>query len=242
MQRLQEDIKRYIVVNGLRAGMQLPPEPVLMEALGTSRNSLREAIKSLQGLGIVIIRHGMGTYVAEPSLGPLISTLGFHTSLSVQGDLQGIAELLEARQILESHMVARALRHPDGIDIDELERAVNDMREAAAGDEGHYVTEPDWRFHKTLYAPLRNSLITELIRAFWEVFQRVDPDLPPMLDPPEAVVARHERILQAVRAGDADELEAAMSGHFDDVRLRIQSAMEAKAAQLTPAWKETQNG
>ncbi len=62
---LQEQIKKLIVDRRLPSGAPLPTEPELMEHLGASRNSVREALKALQAMGIVEIRHGFGTYVAR---------------------------------------------------------------------------------------------------------------------------------------------------------------------------------
>jgi DNA-binding FadR family transcriptional regulator len=58
---LQERIKKLIIDRRLASGAPLPTEPELMEYLGASRNSVREALKALQAMGIVEIRHGFGT-------------------------------------------------------------------------------------------------------------------------------------------------------------------------------------
>ena len=70
---------QLILDRRLRAGAPLPTEAELMEDLGVSRNSVREALKALQALDIVEIRHGYGTYVGQASLTPLIDGLTFRT-------------------------------------------------------------------------------------------------------------------------------------------------------------------
>ena len=59
-QAVQDEIKSYIVQYSLKPGDLLPPEAELAQQLGVSRNSVREAVKSLETLGIIESRprHG----------------------------------------------------------------------------------------------------------------------------------------------------------------------------------------
>ena len=61
----QERIKQYIVDNALRPGDPLPTEFDLSRSLGISRNSLREALKALETIGVVETRHGLGSFVGH---------------------------------------------------------------------------------------------------------------------------------------------------------------------------------
>ena len=60
---IQDQIKRFITDNRLGSGDLLPPEGQLVADLGVSRGSVREAIKALESLGIVEVRHGDGVRV-----------------------------------------------------------------------------------------------------------------------------------------------------------------------------------
>lgn len=68
--RVQREVVQLILDRKLQPGAPLPTEAELMEDLGISRNSVREALKALQALDIVEIRHGYGTYVGRASLTP----------------------------------------------------------------------------------------------------------------------------------------------------------------------------
>ncbi len=59
---------RYIVQNNLKSNDQLPSEAATAKELGVSRNTLREAYISLENEGIIVRRHGIGTFVANPPL------------------------------------------------------------------------------------------------------------------------------------------------------------------------------
>ena len=82
---LQDKIKSLIIKQNLKSGDLMPTENELIEQLGVSRSSLREAIKSL-ALHILDIRHGVGTFVSESSLVPMIRGLSFHTQLNLHND------------------------------------------------------------------------------------------------------------------------------------------------------------
>lgn len=82
MEQLQQGITDLILDRGLRIGDPVPPESELREVFGVSRNSLREALKMLQAVGIVEIRHGYGTFVAGHPLTALRRTLQFRARLS----------------------------------------------------------------------------------------------------------------------------------------------------------------
>ena len=69
---LQDKIKSLIIKQNLKSGDLMPTENELIEQLGVSRSSLREAIKSLEALHILDIRHGVGTFVSESSLVPIL--------------------------------------------------------------------------------------------------------------------------------------------------------------------------
>ena len=74
---VQESLRDYIESNGLKAGDPLPPETFLAQQLGVGRNSVREAIKALESLGILETRRGVGVFVKEFSFQPLLDNLAY---------------------------------------------------------------------------------------------------------------------------------------------------------------------
>ena len=98
---LQDKIKSLIIKQNLKSGDLMPTENELIEQLGVSRSSLREAVKSLEALHILDIRHGVGTFVSESSLVPMIRGLSFHTQLNLHNDHNQLINILDIREILE---------------------------------------------------------------------------------------------------------------------------------------------
>ncbi|WP_199434963.1 FadR/GntR family transcriptional regulator [Qaidamihabitans albus] len=216
---LQESIKRLIVDRGLAPGSPLPTESELMQELEVSRHPLREAMKALEAVGIVDIRHGYGTYVGSVPLSALESGLAFRSALSVRGDYADIRHLLEVREVLETGLVGRVLEAYDRLDFGTLEEAVAEMEGAA--EQGRYAPAQDWRFHETLYLPLGNALVLDLLQVFWKVFNALDAQLPRADDTPVETARSHRAILEALRARDEPALRAAVSEHFRGIRARV---------------------
>src|SRR3954451_6359645 len=149
---LQERIKKLIIDRRLPSGAPLPTEPELMEFLGASRNSVREALKALQAMGIVEIRHGFGTYVGPMSMAPMIEGLIFRTVAGHYRGEDSLLQLLELREAVETGLIARLAGRIPTADIEALDAIVRRMEAEAA--EGAVHAETDRAFHAALYGSL----------------------------------------------------------------------------------------
>ncbi len=142
----------------------MPTEAELGERLGISRNSVREALKALQAVDIIEVRHGFGTYVGECSLDPFAEALIFRGRRAVRGDRHDLAELVDVRHALEVGLVERLIAVITDDDLARLAARLDTLREyagrGAAGDAA------DRAFHEELYAPLGNRLMNQLLRVF----------------------------------------------------------------------------
>ncbi|MFI0821557.1 FadR/GntR family transcriptional regulator [Streptomyces sp. NPDC021098] len=218
---IQERIKRLIVDQRLPSGAPLPTETELMELLGVSRNSVREALKALQAMGIVEIRHGFGTYVGPMSMAPMIEGLIFRTVAGHYRGEDSLLQLLELREAVETGLIARLAGRIPAEDLDALDAIVGRMEAEAA--EGAVHAETDRAFHAALYGSLDNTLLSEVLEAFWDAFHRVRTDLVDVPTDPQETLAQHRRILESVRSGDALRAEEAIRDHFCNIRNRLRS-------------------
>ncbi|MBC3993906.1 FadR/GntR family transcriptional regulator [Streptomyces buecherae] len=219
---IQERIKRLIIDGRLPSGAPLPTEAELMELLGVSRNSVREALKALQAMGIVEIRHGFGTYVGAMSMAPMIEGLTFRTVAGHYRGEDSLLQLLELREALETGLLTRLVGRVPDADLATLDALVERM--AAEAERGPVRAETDRAFHAALYRGLDNQLLSEVLEAFWDAFHRVRTDLVDGTPDPQVTCEQHREILAAVRSGDTLRAEAAIRDHFGNIRTRLRSA------------------
>jgi DNA-binding FadR family transcriptional regulator len=216
---VQQAVKEIIHARRLAAGDPLPTESELMDELGIGRNSIREALKALQAVGIVDIRHGFGMFVGRMSLTGLVDELAFHSRITLQDSGNHLGYLIEIREVLESGLVQRLIDRHAGTDLSAVAEVMAQMEaEAARGD---VSPETDRLFHDMLYRPLDNPLVGQLLGAFWEVYHQLRDDLGAPDETSADVARKHREIYTAVTAGDRIAAATAMHAHFDGVRGRL---------------------
>ncbi|GAB3451103.1 FadR/GntR family transcriptional regulator [Actinophytocola sediminis] len=216
---IRDEITGLILSRGLKSGDPLPTETELVETLGVSRNSVREALKALQALDIVEIRHGYGTYVGRLSLDPLADGLTFRALHDIGRDLRSMEEILEVREALENALIRRVAATVPDTDLAALDEVTRRMSDRAKS--GETFADEDREFHEILYRSLNNALVTQLLRAFWDVFHRVNHRLG-VTDPhPLQTVRRHRAIVTALRKHDVARAEIAMTEHFRNLDVRV---------------------
>ncbi|MEV4312381.1 FadR/GntR family transcriptional regulator [Actinocrispum sp. NPDC049592] len=216
---IRDEIAALILDRGLRSGDPLPTETELMESLGVSRNSVREALKALQALDIVDIRHGHGTYVGKLSLDPLADGLTFRVLHGLGSDMSSLREILEVREALEGALVRRVAEDIPAADLTDLDDVIARMNERAQ--RGETFAEEDREFHELLYRSLDNGLVTQLLTAFWNVFHRVNHRLGVTDPDPVETVKLHRAIVTACRKHDVDRAEKAMHEHFRNLNAQV---------------------
>jgi GntR family transcriptional repressor for pyruvate dehydrogenase complex len=97
----------------LKPGAQLPSERELAETFKVSRASVREALRALEAEGLVTSRTGMGTFVAELPLEPLVAALA-----AVLSKKKGaLADIFEMRRLIEPQIASLAAERATQTDI-----------------------------------------------------------------------------------------------------------------------------
>jgi DNA-binding transcriptional regulator YhcF (GntR family) len=111
------------IANGeLTPGTRLPSENTLIERFAVSRTTLRTAIQSLIGRGLVQIRRGKGTFVAQPVITQELTELtGFVEDMQALGR-QASAQVQDRRIVAASETVARQLALPRGAAVARIQR------------------------------------------------------------------------------------------------------------------------
>lgn len=223
---VQASLRNYILENNLPSGASLPPENELARQLGVSRSAVREAIKGLETLGVIEIRHGAGLFVGSFSFEPLLNNLPF----SLVSNLKELADLLEIRHALETSLIAPAIQVMTPVQLDRLRQLVDQMRERAERGEMLFEEDPD--FHRALFEPLNNHVLLRLLDLFWLAFHKA-AEQADILDPnPRRTYLDHAAILTAVAAQDTEQARLALDKHYDGLGGRLKRVRQEREAQL----------
>jgi len=224
-------VKQYILDHKLQGGDPLPPETQLALDLGVGRSSVREAVKALQSLGIVEVRHGDGLYVREYNMDPILETLSF----GLRSGPTRLNELLQIRLWVEKAALEEAVYRINEVEIEEMDQLMQRWEEIAQEAqkpyEGRFAAELDEEFHRNLYNTLNNHTLNKLFEVFWIAFD--DLDLPLLeISAPMNTYEDHRQILEAVKMRDPSRAGELLDEHFDDVRARINLAMDVVPRQM----------
>lgn len=139
-------------------GSKLPTERKIAEQLGIGRNSAREAICVLHGMGVVERKQGSGNYVAEnigQSFGSMIQML-----LLLNGVTK--SEICEFRRAMEK--MAGNLLLKNGID-EKIKQKLSDLLHTMAELTGEPLAKQDKEFHDTLVFATKNNLLITIMQA-----------------------------------------------------------------------------
>jgi DNA-binding FadR family transcriptional regulator len=215
---LQEEIKNYIIQNDLRPGDPLPSEGDFARQLGTSRNSVREAVKSLEALGVLEARSGSGLFVRAFTFDSIIKNLPY----GLLFDEKSVADLVEVRAHLEYGMADRVIREVTREQLDVLQSIIERMHREA--ERGRYSSDDDRAFHEALYLNIDNLVLLEVLQIFWLVVVRAR-ELSQVVDPtdPLETFKSHEGIYEALVHGSVEQMRAAFDHHYGRWPLRLQS-------------------
>ncbi|MEP4464748.1 FadR/GntR family transcriptional regulator [Marinobacter alexandrii] len=191
-----ESLRQAIESGHWPLGSKLPVESELSEALGVSRNTVREAVRVLVHVGILETRQGDGTYVRSTrDAGETLRRIG-RTHL---------ADQLEVRLMLETEAAKLAATRRTDRDLRVMEEAL-DARAKAGASVADRVRH-DQAFHHSLVAPSHNSALSELYDYFShgirETIERTETEA----DLPEPSQEDHELLLAAVRRRDPVKAE-----------------------------------
>ncbi|SFR44161.1 transcriptional regulator, GntR family [Marinobacter daqiaonensis] len=183
-----ESLRNAIQTSQWNVGERLPVEAELSEALGVSRNTVREAVRVLAHVGMLETRQGDGTYVR--------STRDPGEALR-RASRSRLRDQLEVRVMLEAEAAGLAAARRTRDDLDEMTRALDER--AAAGSDLELRIRHDERFHHALVEAAHNPALLEMYRYFaqsiTDTIQRTEQDA----DLPEPSQEDHELLLAAIR-------------------------------------------
>jgi GntR family transcriptional repressor for pyruvate dehydrogenase complex len=215
-----QTLQRRIHDGAYKPGEPLPAQRELASGLGISRPALREAISTLEALGLVRAQPGKGVFVTrgrmrtseELPLGP--------------ADLRP-AVVFQFRAIVEPAAAALCARNASSTEIDALEALQAQMEDALRALDLVAASDADLAFHLAIAAHAGNDMLSQVIRSLetpiaWSLrLPFADPD------GAWAPAEEHRAVLRAIRARDAIAARTAMNHHLLRAAARIGIAFDS---------------
>jgi GntR family transcriptional repressor for pyruvate dehydrogenase complex len=222
-QRVEAELERLIVESRLGAGDRLPSERELASQFGVSRTVVREAVRALAAKQLVDVSVGRGTVVRMPS--PKAAAESMKLLLLMQTDGAGVQKVSEIRHIIENEIAALAAERRTEADLERLAGILDEMR-AHVDAPDVYITS-DVAFHAALAAATQNELFVVVLDSLVEIMIEVRLLTLRVPDIARLALSYHERILEAVRSGDAQAARAIMDEHMDQATAKLLESVAA---------------
>ena len=206
--RLLQDIQS----GRLLPGDKLPSERDLMELYRVGRPAVREAMQSLERMGLVEITHGERATVKELDARNMFGQIDRTARHLLMTSPQTLEHLKEARLLFEAGMVKIAAERAKAPDVKRLSTCV-DRLETSSGDAQAFV-RADVDFHITIAAISGNPICSAVSEAMLNWLVEFHQELVRVPGAERVTIAEHRKILDRVAAHDAAGAEAAMVEHL----------------------------
>ena len=193
----------------LRVGSKLPAERAIAEELGIGRNSTREALCTLHGMGLLTRVQGSGNYVSRnvgQSIRQTIQMMLALESISREevSSFRRVMEQSVCNVLLEKGMTAEQKQNIEML-LDKMDCC-----------RGEQLVDADKAFHEALIAATENNLWMILMEAVTEVYrEEIDYNLAHATEETRRqMIKSHRDIYQSLLEKDSAALQKAMKSHY----------------------------
>ncbi len=204
-----EQLKRYISANDIVPGQKLPSERELAEQLGVARNSLREALRALETVGLIESRVGDGTFLVSHTGARIGRTIGLR--LAIWGGT--IIEIHTARKMIEIETARVAAENATESDIRKLAEQLYLMDMA---DHFRDYIVADMNFHRLIAQASKNQIVAEIVTNLTQMLEEILKETPMAeLSTRADNSSGHHRVFAAISTHNAPEAAQVMREHLN---------------------------
>ncbi|MEU2679726.1 GntR family transcriptional regulator [Streptomyces sp. NPDC007107] len=202
-----QSIEEQVFAGKLRAGDRLPPERELAPVFGVSRSALREALRVLETIGVLVAQPGRGPDSGARIVRNPDDALGRLLRLHFALGSYSLHDVMEARVALERSSFAAAAKYAADRDLDEASAVVHRMSQPGILPEE--FNELDTRFHVMVATSSGNALTSTLTSAVREsvrpLILRALEEVDDWAATRQHLNAQHSELLRLVRTGHGEE-------------------------------------
>lgn len=204
-------IQAMILSGELKPGSKIPSQRTFSEDLGVSRASLREALLTIETLGLIRTEPGRGTFVTGADGSDRRGMENWRYA-----DSYPAHDVFAGRVVLESKLARFAARHSSKRLVEALTAATDEMEESWEAHDLVAHVEADKRFHSAIAHGCGNRVLITLYETVCELMYETQRQPIPMTAPGRmrASIGEHREIISAIIAGDGTTAERAMDKHI----------------------------
>jgi GntR family transcriptional repressor for pyruvate dehydrogenase complex len=209
---LAQRVRQLIHAGGHRPGDRLPSIGRMAREFGVAHPTLREALRKLEALGMVEIRHGSGVYVGANDNSLLISNPVFEGGLT----RKLLLDLVDARASIEVKAAALAAGNATAAQLGRMRELLADA--AGRMESTQAVSAANRAFHREIALASGNQILHQLLDVLGSVFQQEQRFVNDTHAARERFHREHLEILGALERRDAAAAVALMQAHLEGVR------------------------
>lgn len=193
-------------------GERIPAEPELVGRFGVGRNTIREAVRALEHVGMLAPRRGDGTYV---------SSANPYAAVIQRSATTELLDLLQVRRALESEAAAGAAYTATAVAKRRIRKLLETAESAlGSGDSGQYDAA-DIDFHAGVVAASGNGLLVEIYAGVVEAMRRSHAEVTGAVRAAEVHPVGHRDLVEAIECGDADAARAAVHAYLAEAEKEV---------------------
>lgn len=213
------------IKNGeLKPGDRLDSVEQMAKSFDVSRSAVREALSGMRAMGLIVMRQGEGTFVAE--FDATNFTLPMNAGLFMQKE--DIREIYEVRKILEVGAAKSAALYHKPEDLIPLQEAIEAMQKDKS--DGEIGEEADMRFHMAIAKATHNDVLIHLMGSVSEVMLSVLKETRQILVYTEkktvSLIEEHQAIYEAIKERAPEKAYAHMLAHLTNVEKSLEKYMK----------------
>ncbi|MGQ8364506.1 FadR/GntR family transcriptional regulator [Glaciecola sp. 1036] len=229
-QRVTNELGKAIVAGEYDTKTGLPTEAKLCDEYGISRTAVREAVKMLAAKGLISSRPRQGIRVEPAENWNLFDTSVLKWLLESSPSLLVLKEFLQMRHTIEPQAAALAAKSGDSAAIDEIRKAVEEMKRAANEPEGD-IHDSDLAFHTAILKASGNRFLYQM-RDFISTALHVSiQHTTPAKGNKVSIAEDHYKIYAAIVNGESDRAKNMMTYLIDEAMAFIESEIKRTSAQ-----------
>lgn len=230
IERIRSEILRVLHDQKLGPGDRLPSERDLAASLRVSRPSVREAVRSLQAEGRLVVKHGQGVFVAEPAM-----QRGLRESIARLD--HSLGELFAMREVLEVPAARWAAQRQDAVEVQAVQGAFAELDRALASPQRDFeqLQLLDANFHLRIVEAAGNRLLVQSQGVLNELLLTGMQTTLAIEGRAEQSREEHLEILEAILDGDAPRAAKAAQAHVQHTRRAANRRIAEASALLEPS-------